>query len=572
MKEKIIEKIKEVPSSPGIYLWKDKDGNVIYVGKAKNLKSRMSQYFEGSINSYKTHKLVSIISDFDIFLCKTNKEALLLEKKYIEKYNPEYNILLLDDKKYPYLKVELKNTSLSISLNRKISKESKSSNIFYYGPFPAGYGGGIILKLLQREAFFENGFPIKNNDHTFWLNKFNEIKNILSFKDSNYLNTLKEKMTKAAENLQFEIALDIKNSLTYLKKLKEDQIIELSNNSNIDVFVHKIVQDKIFITILFYRFGILINKENLTIPLHINEEEALRYFFEWYYSNKIKPDYFVVNEILQTVKIQLDDNYNFVFPKIGVNKKILDLAYLNLDNYINREFLNYQKDLEIDKKNIDYLSEITTKKPLKNIVLFDNSNLNNSNPVGVAITYTNGIKNKSLYKKFNLEINNSRQSDVEYMRQSSMRFFSKDNLKINYDLVIVDGGLAQINEVEKVLNDYKIDIPVIGFVKNDKHKTKNIIGINKEIIDIKNKDFYNYVSEMQIEVDRFAKSHLRKRHKITSLDGNLLKIKGLGKKYEEKLLYHFKNYANIYDASIEELSKIVPKKLAIEIKNQVKNN
>ncbi|MGV2393459.1 UNVERIFIED_CONTAM: UvrB/UvrC motif-containing protein [Campylobacter lari] len=470
----------------------------------------------------------------------------------------------MDDKKYPYIKIQLLNKGLNISLSRNI--KDKKINTYYYGPFPAGYGAGIILKLLQREAFFENGLIVKNDDPSFWKAKFEKIKDILSFKNSSYLSELKKKMFEAAENMQFEIALDIKNSLNYLLKLKEDQIIELSTKNNIDVIVYEVIDENVYLTVLYYRFGILINKENLTLSLKISLEETLRYFFENFYLNKIKPDIIYANEKLEKINLNLDESFNIIYPKIGANKKVLDLAEVNLENYIKNEVINKQNDQLFIKNNLEKLSKLTTNKTLNNIVIFDNSNLNNSNPVGVAVVYTNGIKNKSLYRKFNLDINTTRHADVEYMKQNVTRFFTSDNNSKDFDLIIVDGGLAQINEAESAINELGLNIPVIGLSKNDFHKTDALITLQKEIIKLKRDAFYNFLAEMQMEVDRFAKQHLRKRHKITSLEGSLTKIKGLGQVYEAKLLNHFKNYSNIYNASIEELSKIVPSNIAKKIK------
>lgn len=205
---------------------------------------------------------------------------------------------------------------------------------------------------------------------------------------------------------------------------------------------------------------------------------------------------------------------------------------------------------------------------LKNIVVFDNSNINNINPVGVAIVYTNGIKNKSLYRKFNLEALNERSADVEYIKQSISKFFSSNKNTKDYDLVIADGGIQQVNEAKKTLKTLNINIPVIGLVKNEFHKTKALIDLDMNEIHINDLELYNYLVQIQVEVDRFAKSHFRNRQKISSLEGKLRNIKGLGPNMEQNLLNHFKSYAKIYDASVEELSKIVPLNIAKSIKNK----
>ncbi|WP_280135529.1 GIY-YIG nuclease family protein [Mycoplasmopsis bovis] len=566
-KNEIILMLKNVSTSPGVYLWKDAKQNVLYVGKAKNLRKRMLQYFDGAINSYKTNKLVSLIYDFDVYICKTNKEALLLEKAMIDRYNPEFNILLLDDRKYPYLKVQLLKDSLLINLSRKVNAKD-SKNTFYYGPFPSGYGAKPILKFLQHETLYENGLLIKNKNYNFWINQFNKIKEILSFKNNNYINELTNKMHQAANNMQFELALFLRDGLTYLKKLKESQIIELSQYKNIDVFTYKTDEKLIFATVLFYRYGILINKVNLTIPLGLSVDESLRVFFEQFYEDKILPDNFIVQEELLNFDLNLSSEYKFISPKIGTNKKVLDLAILNLNDYYEKEHLVIKNQLDKASNMLDSLNKYLNLPKLKNIVVFDNSNINNINPVGVAIVYTNGIKNKSLYRKFNLEALNERSADVEYIKQSISKFFSSNKNTKDYDLVIADGGIQQVNEAKKTLKILNINIPVIGLVKNEFHKTKALIDLDMNEIYINDLELYNYLVQIQVEVDRFAKSHFRNRQKISSLEGKLRNIKGLGPNMEQNLLNHFKSYAKIYDASVEELSKIVPLNIAKSIKNK----
>ncbi|MCE6056491.1 GIY-YIG nuclease family protein [Mycoplasmopsis agalactiae] len=566
-KSEIILKLKNTSTSPGVYLWKDAKQNVLYVGKAKNLRKRLLQYFDGAINSYKTSKLMSLVADFEVYICKTNKEALLLEKAMVDRFNPEFNILLLDDRKYPYLKVQLLKDSLLITLSRKANAKD-TKNTFYYGPFPSGYGAKPILKLLQHEALYENGLLIKNKDSNFWVNQFTKIKEILSFKNNNYLNDLTNKMHTAANNMQFELAMFLRDGLTYLKKLKESQIIELSQYKNIDVFAYKTDEKLIYATVLFYRYGILINKVNLTIPLGISIDESIRVFFEQFYADKILPDNFIVQEEILKYDLNLSNDYKFISPKIGTNKKVLDLALLNLNDYYEKEHLIMQNQLEKADSMLISLNKYLNLPKLKNIVIFDNSNINNINPVGVAIVYTNGIKNKSLYRKFNLEALSYRSADVDYIRQSITKFFSSDKNSKDFDLIITDGGLQQVNEAKKTLKFLGLNIPVIGLVKNEYHKTRALIDLNLNEIYVNDLELHNYLAQIQIEVDRFAKSHFRNRQKISSLEGKLRNIKGLGHNMEQKLLNHFKSYANIYDASVEELAKIVPINIAKSIKNK----
>lgn len=570
MNKFILEKFKLIPNSPGVYLWKNDNGRIIYVGKAINLKKRINQYLKGSINSYKTKKLMEEACDIDYIVCKNNKEALLLEKNLIQQYNPEYNILLLDDKGYPYIKIKLTN-SLEISLTKKISFYKHSNEEIYYGPFPSGYGASNILKLLKHEAFYDNGLPIKNVNAEFWKAKFERIKDILSFKNIGYIKDLKQKMIIASENLQFELALMIRKNLEFLNKIKETQVVELQNQKNVDVIVYEKIDNHLHILFTFYRWGIMINFDYQIVDLHLNSEETMLNVIETYYQNKIIPDIILVPNELKKLPIDLIYKTKCFSPSIGENKKILDLAYENLKQNIEKhKFLS--NNLKEESFNIlNEIAEWINVKKAHKIVIFDNSNISNYDCVGVAITYLNGQKAKDLYRKFNhknLEYFGNR-SDFDYMKNTVYKFFSNSE-NVDYDLIIVDGGLAQVHAAKQMLKELNLEIPVVGLSKNHLHKTKNLIDLNESIIEIKNSKWLSFLSSIQIEVDRFAKSYFRKRHKISSLAGSLTKIKGLGEKMEEKLLTKFETYSNIYNAPISELMKIVPKSIAIKIKKSQK--
>ncbi|MCS4536807.1 GIY-YIG nuclease family protein [Mycoplasma sp. CSL7475-4] len=559
------KKLELVPKQPGVYLWKDANNKVIYVGKAKNLNRRMHQYFEGAINSYKTTTLVQKIVDFEIFISRNDKEALLLEKQLIDKYNPEYNILLLDDKWYPYIKIELKPKSLDISIVRKITKK-ESAHLFYFGPFPQGYGASVILKLLEREAFFENGLKVKNEDFNYWKEKFNFLKNIVTFKHK-YISELEQKMHESSAKLQFEIALDIKNSLQYLKKISEDQIIELKNFKNIDVFTYCIKDERIYITLLFYRHGNLIGKDNVIIDIYVDINETLNNFFQVYYANKHIPENVIADDSLKEYDFVTENEINFIFPKIGLYKKILAIANLNLDDFVKNTSTHMLSLQNKAFNNLKDLAKYTGGLVANNIVVFDNSNLANNLPVGVAIAICGGLKNKLYYRSFNHSENNLRQADVEYMRLSIEKYFNSDK-NLLPDLIIVDGGLAQVREAKNVLTKLERNIKVIGLVKNDQHRTSRIIDVDEKACVIKPQSLKNFLTGIQDEVDRFAKSVFWKRKKISSLEGKLQRIKGLGSVYEDKLLKYFKTYNNIYNAPLSELEKVIPKNIAKKIFNK----
>ncbi|WP_406615840.1 GIY-YIG nuclease family protein [Mycoplasmopsis hyopharyngis] len=564
--EEILKKLEDVPTTPGVYLWKDINNRIIYIGKAINLKNRMLQYFKGAINSYKTKKLVSEIANFDFIICKNNKEALLLEKNLIERHNPEYNILLLDDRGYPYIKMKL-DKKIELSYTKRINHH-KSPNEIFYGPFPNTYGASAIFKLLQREIFFDKGLPIKNVEPEYWTKAWEKVKSILSFNNNSYINSLKDKMLEAADNLQFELALDIKKTLEFLQKMKEQQIVELKNSKNLDAFVFKVIDNTVHILFSFYRWGILINQDYHVIDIHIDLENTILDFLNLYYKNKIIPDIILVPNEFKNMDIELSANLKIFKPQIGNNKKIIDSTFENLLAHIQKN--DYKNKIDTNLEVLQEIQQFYKLPKMNKIVIFDNSHLGNSDSVGVAITYLNGNKAKHLYKKFNHNLNfEHRKADVEYMKDSIERFFNHEE-NLDYDLIIVDGGIAQVHETKNILKSKNIDIGVIGLVKDDNHRTKRIIDLQEKIHTIKNKKWLNFLAQIQIEVDRFAKSHFRNKHKISSLEGSLTKIKGIGLKIEKKLLDHFKTYSSIYNATEQELKPFVSEKIIQEIKKMNK--
>lgn len=564
--EEILKKLEDVPTTPGVYLWKDINNRIIYIGKAINLKNRMLQYFKGAINSYKTKKLVSEIANFDFIICKNNKEALLLEKNLIERHNPEYNILLLDDRGYPYIKIKL-DKKIELFYTKRINHH-KSPNEIFYGPFPNTYGASAIFKLLQREIFFDKGLPIKNVEPEYWTKAWEKVKSILSFNNNSYINSLKDKMLEAADNLQFELALDIKKTLEFLQKMKEQQIVELKNSKNLDAFVFKVIDNTVHILFSFYRWGILINQDYHVIDIHIDLENTILDFLNLYYKNKIIPDIILVPNEFKNMDIELSANLKIFKPQIGNNKKIIDSTFENLLAHIQKN--DYKNKIDTNLEVLQEIQQFYKLPKMNKIVIFDNSHLGNSDSVGVAITYLNGNKAKYLYKKFNHNLNfEHRKADVEYMKDSIERFFNHEE-NLDYDLIIIDGGIAQVHETKNILKSKNIDIGVIGLVKDDNHRTKRIIDLQEKIHTIKNKKWLNFLAQIQIEVDRFAKSHFRNKHKISSLEGSLTKIKGIGLKIEKKLLDHFKTYSSIYNATEQELKPFVSEKIIQEIKKMNK--
>ncbi|AKA49857.1 hypothetical protein VO56_01050 [Mycoplasmopsis gallinacea] len=574
--EQILNLLTKVPKKPGVYLWKNVQGEVIYIGKAVNLYNRMHQYFKGAINSYKTHAMVSNIASFDFVVTENNKSAFVLEKNYIEQYKPKYNVQLLDDKRYPYLKIKLTD-KLEISSTFRIGKTDK--NNYYYGPFPPGENVRGLIKVLQRIFLYENGLPIINKSRSYWEEKFNELILLLKLKDNSFLDQLYSKMQKASDSMNFELALEYKKAYLVLKNMKDIQISEISVFKNIDVISIIEQDDYLLFYVIMYRYGVQINHFfHVSEAIGVKEQIIENFIFSLYHSKNEIPDKLVLDEKYNDIFLDENLTSKVVFPKIGILHKLLERALINNKEMANVHLENLkskkeQKDL-LWIEVIEFLGSKVESNPT--IYLFDNSNLNNNFPVGVTVAFQNGEPNKMLYRKFNHEktvTKDSRKSDVEYMYQTIYKYF-ESNWKFlkDDDIFIVDGAIMQINEALRAIKNLGINrkIKLYSLVKNDYHKTSKLLDSSGDEIAIKNRNIFNFLARMQVEVDRFAKTYLRKKHINSTFESKLTQIKGIGKKTEQILLKTFQNYSNIANASFEEIEKVTNKKIAKIIKENYK--
>lgn len=541
--------LNNVPNKPGIYIWKNKNDEIIYVGKANKLRQRMSQYFKGMLNSYKTASLVEEIISFEYVITSSEKEALILERNYIEKYFPKYNIMLTDDKRYPYIKISLRE-KLNIDLVYRI-KSQKNQKGEFFGPYPTGFGSRKLINLVQNITTYKNGLPYKTDDTDYWKKQYKIAKKILSSGPSSLIKDLEKRMNIASKNMQYEVANDLKESIKSLMFTKEHQAVEFLEEENFDVvgFVEK--NGYLSISMLFYRNGSLLSTKEFVVEITNNIKDTSRQFLSQYYSKNIEPKY-----ILSNLKI---DNEIVKVPNKGLKRKVVNIATENAKDNIEIKLNKFVRNEEQTIGAVKKLKELLKLKKLSHILMMDNSTTNNTLPVSVVVSYRNGIKQKKEYRKYNLEKTN-RDADVEYMKQGIEKYFSKD-INVIPDLFIVDGGIAQVNEAKKSLKN----INIIGLVKNNLHKTKGIIAQDGKRIKIIDTFLLNFLTGMQIEVDRFAKYHHINRRMQKTLEGTLTTIDGIGISTEKKLLNEFGTYTAIYNSTKEQLIKVVSLKVANNI-------
>lgn len=591
-KKKVINMFKEelslVPHLPGCYLMKNKDNIVIYVGKSKNLKNRLSSYFQRE-HTGKTKMLVREIDHFEYIVTNTEMESLLLEINLIKKYNPKYNILYRDDKSYPY--IELTSDKVpTLKIIRRINVKKVKNNLF--GPYPNVAAARKVVEILNRIyplrkcktyekrecLYYHIGQCLGYCTHEVDENKIKEMKSeIISFLNGNtkvLTDRITEKMKISSDNLDYEKALEYKELLNYINITTEKQKVDLDNTVNIDVASYYAKDNYISIQILFIRGGKLLDRNRNIFPMIDSEEEEFsKYLSEFYNKNVSMPKEVLVPDNLNKEVFEKVFKIKFITPIKGEKKKILDLAYDNARIYYEEQMTYIKRD---EDKITNALEELKTKLNLSSvsrIELFDNSNLFGTFNVSGMVVFIDGKPSKNDYRKF--KITNDKNDDYGTMREVIYRRYFKvlkDNLE-KPDLVVVDGGLGQINVAREVIKELGLNIPVCGLKKDDKHATNVLLGFDPVIevpID-KRSDLFLLLTKMQTEVHNFTISYHKQIRSKGAVSSILDNIEGIGEVRKNKLLKKYKTITKMKEASLEELEEILPKDTAITFKEFLDN-
>lgn len=577
MNEYLKTKLSNLTKEPGCYLMKDKDNNIIYVGKAKNLHNRVNQYFVGS-HDFKTTKLVSNIHDFDFIMTKSEKEALVLEINLIKKYRPKYNIMFIDDKSYPYIKL----TKEKYPRLQVVREAKKDRNSRYFGPYPDASAARKTLDILNKL------YPLRKCKNMgskvclyYHINQclgpceyeidpkvYDEMtNNIISFLNGDndkLLKELNEKMLNAAEDLNFEQAKEYNELIKAIEHISDKQDIQNENNANLDAFNYYADKGYISIQGLFVRHGIILEKEFKLIPLYGDEIEEFESFVIQYYqhhpfsSQLVLPnslDISILDEVLDVKIFQ---------PQKGYRQKILDMAYKNAKEQLELKFENQNKQNSLLEASVKEFSDLLNKE-IHRVELYDNSHIQGAFNVSAMVVYEDGQPLKKDYRLYKLqEYNGDTNSMKEVIYRRYYRLLMEE--KPFCDCIIVDGGIMQINAVKEVLNSLDIDVLVVGLVKDDKHNTANLVNDQNEIIPIdKDSNLFFLLTRMQDEVHRFAISYHRKLRTKAQKASILDEIEGVGPVRKKKLLNHFKSFKKLKEASEEEIAKVVGKDVAINV-------
>ena len=575
------KKLELLPDNPGCYLYKDNIGEIIYVGKAKNLKNRVKSYFTGTHNK-KTQTLVSKIEDLEYIIVNSEKEALLLENNLIKKYRPYFNIRLKDDKSYPYLMIT-KEEHPQLLMTRKYKKSNKN---IYFGPYVDIKSAMEVKKILDKIYPLRKCNPVekrpcmyyqigecigpcaKNITPDEYKTQINKIKSFLTGNTKEILEDLNNKMQDHIKNLEFEAAGQIHSYIKSIEVSVQNQVVADSNNIDRDYIGYSFNNDYICIQIFLSRLGNIIERKVEYFNLYDSPDQILySYLIQYYAMNKL-PKEIYIDEIDDNLLSTVVD-CKIIIPKRGNHRKILDTVKENashyLDNNLAIEELKERK-LQVTLNNIAKKLGI---KSIDSIDAFDNSNIMGVDAVSVKVNFTNGKKNTYNYRKFKID-ESMGINDVQTMKEVLYRNY-KDK-KTNTELLIVDGGKNHLNAAIEIVHETLglTQIKIIGLAKNDKHITEYIITDDYEIIEFpKTSAEYLFLKQIQDEVHRFAITYHRAIKTKNMYNSSLDNIQGIGKVRKNLLLKTFSSIEEIKEASEERLLKLgIPK----DVINNLKNN
>ena len=582
------EKLSLVPHKPGSYQMKNSDGVIIYVGKAKDLKKRLSSYFRGT-HTGKTAKMISEIADFTYIVASSELEAFIIEINLIKKYDPKYNILLKDDKTYPYIEY-IKNPYPKLKVSR-YTNIKKSENKKLFGPYPNAYAARKIVNLLNRIYPLKKcdsmpkevclyyhigqclGYCTKNYDHS----KLEEMeKEILSFLNGNenvLKNRLLKKIEECSENLNFEMALELKKDLDYVEIVLTKQKVELHDLINRDIFGYYLNNGYVSAQIFFIRNGKLVGGHNDIFPIVGELKEEIEEYLIKFYSRHEIPKEIFLDELCDKELLSNMLNTTFTTPLKGKKKELLDMAFMNAKINLDNEMTLIEKDEERTEKANEELRELLNLKHLNRIDLFDNSNLFGDFSVSAMVVFKNGVPAKKEYRKFKISIDKN--DDYNTMKEVLYRRYYRMLLEHleKPDLIIVDGGINQINACKEIMQMLNLDIKICGLRKNDKHMTNDLIDGDtlEEIQLVKTSNVFHYLTRMQDEVHRFTINYHRQIRSKGSISSVLDNIDGIGEKRKKELIKKFGSVAKMKEAPTEELEKIIPKNIADNLKEYLNN-
>ena len=581
MNNLIKSKLELLPTSPGCYIHKDKNGTIIYVGKAKNLRNRVRSYFRGSHDT-KTEALVSEIVDFEFIVTESNIEALLLEINLIKENKPKYNIMLKDDKSYPFIKITNERYPRLI-----ITRQVKKDGGLYFGPYPDVGAANEIKRLLDRIFPFRKctnppskvcfyyhlgqcmAHTVCHKDEAYFKGMAQEVSDFLKGQDDKIIDELKLKMNTAAQNMEFERAAEYRDLIQAIGTLRTKQRVMAKDLQNRDVFGYYVDKGWMCVQVFFVRQGKLIERDVNLFPYYNDPDEDLLTYVGQFYQEK---SHLIPNEILipqdideEAVKALVDTKV--LKPQRGEKKQLVNLAIKNARVSLEQKFNLLEKSMEKTQGAIENLGKLLQIPTPVRIESFDNSNIMGTSPVSAMVVFVNGKPSKKDYRKYKIKTVVG-PDDYASMREVIRRRYSRvmrDGLTPP-DLIVIDGGQGQVNIAKQVIQEeLGLDIPIAGLQKNDKHQTHELLfGDPLQVIELSrtSQEFF-LLQRIQDEVHRFAITFHRQLRSKNSFSSQLDGIEGLGPKRKQLLMKHFKSLTKIKEATVDEIVTVgIPRAVA----------
>ena len=581
MNNLIKSKLELLPTSPGCYIHKDKNGTIIYVGKAKNLRNRVRSYFRGSHDT-KTEALVSEIVDFEFIVTESNIEALLLEINLIKENKPKYNIMLKDDKSYPFIKITNERYPRLI-----ITRQVKKDGGLYFGPYPDVGAANEIKRLLDRIFPFRKctnppskvcfyyhigqcvAHTICKKDEAYFKAMAQEVSDFLKGQDDKIIDDLKSKMNAAAQSMEFERAAEYRDLIQAIGTLRTKQRVMAKDLQNRDVFGYYVDKGWMCVQVFFVRQGKLIERDVNLFPYYNDPDEDFLTYVGQFYQEK---SHLVPNEILipqdideEAVKALVDTK--ILKPQRGEKKQLVNLAIKNARVSLEQKFNLLERSVEKTQGAIENLGRLLQIPTPVRIESFDNSNIMGTSPVSAMVVFVNGKPSKKDYRKYKIKTVVG-PDDYASMREVVRRRYGRvqrDGLTPP-DLIVIDGGQGQVNIAKQVIQEeLGLDIPIAGLQKNDKHQTHELLfGDPLEVVELsRNSQEFFLLQRIQDEVHRFAITFHRQLRSTNSFSSQLDGIEGLGPKRKQNLMKHFKSLTKIKEASVDEIVGVgVPRAVA----------
>ncbi|MEH6989176.1 excinuclease ABC subunit UvrC [Cytobacillus firmus] len=588
MNETIKNKLMLLPAQPGCYLMKDRQGTIIYVGKAKILRNRVRSYFTGSHDG-KTLRLVNEIVDFEYIVTSSDMEALILEMNLIKKYDPKYNVMLKDDKSYPFIKLTAERHPRLIT-TRKVKKDRGK----YFGPYPNVQAANETKKMLDRIyplrkcstlpdrvcLYYHLGQCLAPCVKEVSADQYKQMTDeIAKFLNGGYKEIKKDltaKMTAAAEDLDFERATELRDKIAHIDATMEKQKMTMTDFTDRDVFGYAVDKGWMCVQVFFIRQGKLIERDVSMFPIYNEPEEEILTFLGQFYTkaNHFKPREILAPDSVDAVMAEQLLDVKVLKPQRGQKKDLVKLAHKNAKIALQEKFSLIERDEERTIKAVENLGDQLGIYTPHRIEAFDNSNIQGSDPVSAMIVFIDGKPEKREYRKYKIKSVKG-PDDYESMREVVRRRYTrvlKEELPLP-DLILIDGGKGHVEAVRDVLeNELGLDIPISGLVKDEKHRTSQLLyGNPLQIIPLaRNSQEFYLLQRIQDEVHRFAITFHRQLRGKSAFQSILDEIPGIGEKRKKQLLKAFGSVKKMKEASMEEFRKIgIPANVAEELKQRL---